>query len=88
MDSQTLLSTLLDLAQGMGIAVRPMPAAMESGSQGGSLVRLKGKEIFFLDGSALVADQIAALAAVLKDRPQLKDRFLPPEVREMLERSA
>jgi hypothetical protein len=86
MDSQTLLSTLLDLAQGIGIVVRPMPGSMETGSQGGSLVRLKGKEMFFLDESAPVADQIAALADVLKDRPELKDRFLPPEVREALEK--
>jgi len=47
MEQETILSTLLELAQDVGLSVRSMPASVdEEGHRGGSLVQLKGKEFF------------------------------------------
>ena len=87
MTPDAMLSALLELAQGLNITVRTMPSGLDGQHAGGSLVRLRGKEIIFLDGSADTADQVAALASALKDRPDLENRFLPPEVREALDKA-
>ena len=85
MEPETILSTLLELAQDAGLSVRSMPSSIdEQAHRGGSLVRLKGKEIFFLNSSAETAEQVQALAAALAGRKQLADRFLPPEIRQII----
>ncbi|MBI5722341.1 MAG: hypothetical protein HZA50_00110 [Planctomycetes bacterium] len=85
MEQHTILEKLLELAEELAIEVRHTPAAGTDEHPGGSVVRLKGKEILFLDPSAGLADQIAAAAAALQDRQQLNDRFIPPEVRQVIE---
>ena len=87
MTPDAMLSALLELAQSMNITVRTMPSGMDGQHAGGSLVRLRGKEIIFLDGSADTTDQVAALASAIKGRPDLENRFLPPEVREALDKA-
>lgn len=84
MDDQDLLSELLELAQSLGIGVRTAEACSDGG---GTLVRLKGQEVLFLDPSADLADRIDAAAAALAGRPELEDRFLVPEVRSAIERA-
>lgn len=87
MDSASQLAALLDLAERMGIAVRRAPAsAMESAEHpGGAWVRLRGKEMLFLNPVAPTVDQISAVVEVLKDRPELAEQFLPPDLRALLE---
>ena len=88
MNDEAILTTLLELASSVGITVRSMPGGGDMSEHlGGSLVRVKGKEILFLDDAASAKDQIAALAAALRDRGQLQERFLPPEVRMVIEES-
>ena len=93
MDAEAQLSALLDLAESMGIAVRRAPSwalgetgpDADDGHPGGALVRLKGREVLFLDPTAPVADRIAVAAAALRGRPELDSHFLPPAIRELLE---
>ena len=85
MDAQDLLDALLELAQTLGITVRTADAGS---TQGGALVRLKGREVLFLEASADLADRIDAVAAALAGRAELVDRFLLPEVRAALERAS
>ena len=87
MTPDEMLSTLLELAQSLNITVRTMPSGLDGQHGGGSLVNLRGKEIIFLDGSADTAEQVAAIASALKGRPDLENRFLPPEVREAMDKA-
>lgn len=83
MDEYAQLRMLLEVAESTGIAIRRGPA--DEGHPGGALVRLGGKEMLFLDPTASVADRIAVVAAALKGRPEVADRFLPPEVRRLID---
>lgn len=85
MDPHAKLTALIDLAESLGIRVRPAPAGEDADRPGGAYVRLKGSEMVFLVPSAAPADQIDVLALAMKNRPQLQDRFLPPEIRQLLE---
>jgi len=82
------LNTLVDLAQEVGVVIRRAPASGDDNAHpGGSFITLRGAEILFLDTSAPTGDQIDATVAALKNHPELADRFLPPEIRELLEES-
>ncbi len=89
MDEHAQLRALLDLAESIGIEVRRAPAAEAPGGDrpGGALVRLRDREILFLDPAASLADRIAAAAAALAGRSELQDVFLPPELRETIDRA-
>ena len=65
------------------MTIRRAPGSEDS--PGASLVRLKGKEMLFVDTSAPVADQIAAVASALAGRDELADRFIRPEIRQLLD---
>ncbi|MCK5114597.1 MAG: hypothetical protein KAR11_07540 [Phycisphaerae bacterium] len=86
MDDIRKLNILVDLAQELGVTMRSVPPFGDSNAHpGGSFVRLKGKEILFLDTSAPTGDQIGVVVTALKDHPELTDRFLPPDIRELLD---
>jgi len=86
MDPDTHLRLLLDLVEEAGIVLRRAPSAGESPDHpGGALVRLKGKDILFLDPTAPVGDQIGVVAAALRGRTEVESRFLPPEIRELID---
>jgi len=86
MDAHARLRALIDLAESLGIAIRRAPASGEGQEHpGGAVVRLKGREMVFLDPTAPPADQIAVVASALRGRRELEDRFLPPEVRQAIE---
>ena len=86
MDPSAKLAALLELAESLGIEVRSAPTAGDSALHGGgALVRLKGREILFLDPAAAVCDQIAAAAAALRGRSEIEGKFLPPAIRELLD---
>jgi hypothetical protein len=78
-----LRDRLVDLAEDLGIEVRPAPASQAH--PGGALVRLRGREILFLDPAASVEEQIPVLVSALAGRSELQDRFLPPDLRELLD---
>lgn len=84
MNEQAKLAALLDLAEELGLPVRACPVGHDGA---GSVVRLKGKEIIFLDDSASMEDQIELLRSALAGRDELNQRFIPPEVRQLLEGS-
>lgn len=86
MDEQARLAALVELAESLAIEVRQSPAASQRPeSAGGSLVRLKGRHILFLDGSASLGDQIGAVASALRGRKELEDRFIAPELRQAID---
>jgi len=86
MEQGSQLRMLLDLAEQIGLEVRRVTGA-SNGSEhpGGAMVKLKGREILFLDPAASVSDQIGVLAASLRGRRQVEDRFLPPGIRELID---
>jgi hypothetical protein len=85
MDELAKLRYLMDLAEDLGVQIRRAPAGGDSeGHPGGALVRLGSREMLFLDPSAALEDQLAAAADALQGRPSLQDRFLPPEIRDLL----
>jgi len=83
MEPERQLRALLDLVESLGILLRRMPAG-EGGSPG-ALVRLRDREMLFLDPAAPVADQVAVVADALRGRPGLEELYLPPELRELIE---
>jgi hypothetical protein len=86
MEGQSKLAALIDLAEQVGITIRRVPSAGESAEHpGGALVRLKGKEVIFLDPTAPLGDQIAVVASALRGRSEVEGRFLPPEIRQAIE---
>ena len=76
------LRIMLELLQDCGVAVRQAPPG---GDSAGALVRLRGREVLFLDAGADVPEQIELIAAALRGRAELDDRFLPPEIRQTVE---
>jgi hypothetical protein len=86
MESLELLASLTDLAESLGMEIRLVPSSRDSPEHpGGAVVRLKGREILFLDPTAPAADQISAVARALGRHKELDDLFLPPEVRQALD---
>ena len=88
MDDLTKLSKLIDLAEEMGISVRRAPAMGDLSSRGGGYVRLGNKEMLFLDPAAPTGDQVSVAVQSLQRHPELADRFLPPELRTLLDAEA
>jgi len=90
MDPQRILSSLLDLAESLGIEVRLAPPRAEFSDLdrgAGAAVRIQGRDVIFLDRSASPAEQIELLASVLARDNRLENCFLPPEIRERIERA-
>ncbi|MFW6066008.1 MAG: hypothetical protein ACOC9S_04245 [Planctomycetota bacterium] len=85
MDQQGKLSFLLNLARELGIIVRRVPSSSELSDSAGALVRLRGREMLMLNSSAPPAEQIAVVADAVRGRRELEDRFLPPEIRELID---
>ena len=86
MDQPARLHLLLDLAEEAGIVIRRVPTAGDSAEHpGGAMVRLRGREMLFLDPTAPLGDQIGVVAAALRGRPEIEDRFLPPEIRQLID---
>jgi hypothetical protein len=84
-DEIAVFSALADLAEEVGVAIRRAPPLGGSQHPGGALVRLKGSEVLFLDPTASTTEQIDVLADALRGRPELENRYLRPDLRELLE---
>jgi len=81
MDQQRILEELLDLAEQVGFVVR----REFLGGEGGGLCRLRGKWVLFIDSEATVADQTAQTAEALAGREEIEQKYLLPQVREILD---
>ena len=86
MDDERLLAELLELAASCGLALRWTAAGATPARPGGAHIRLRGQEILMLSPEADAADVAEVVTAALAGRAELQDRFLPPAVREMLDR--
>ena len=82
MDIGTRLDALLTLAETLGIEVRPEPM----GGAGGGLCRLKNHRVLFVDTAADLATRYDRTLAAMAGQPEVDDHFLPPEVRNDIER--
>ncbi len=80
MDEDELLEMLEGLATGLGVAVRYEPTGGRSGSG-----VLRGQTLAIIDSELGVRGRAEALAAVLADE-DYEEQYLPPAVRELLER--
>jgi hypothetical protein len=67
--------------------IRRAPAAEGAEHPGGAVVRLKGRQIIFLDESAPVPERIAVLAGALAGREEIAEMFLPPALRDLIEKA-
>lgn len=83
MDVQARLDILLARAEEMGIEVRRVAL----GGEGGGLCVVKGRRVLFVDTLADPATRYDRTVAALAGVREAGDRFLPPEVREDLERA-
>ena len=82
MQSQELLTALLELAESAGLEVRKEYL----GGDGGGLCILRGKRILFVDSAADSAEQIAHTAQALARLPELATMYVLPQVREELDK--
>ena len=85
MDARRKLRLLRDLLDSLGVEVRSSPAGDSAPRRAGALIRLKDREILFLDSHASTEEQIRLIGAALRGREELQDRFLPPDLRETIE---
>jgi len=76
------LEALLELARQIGLTVR---REAQSGDGGGYCV-LKGRRILFVDTVAPVDVQYDKALAALALQPEIESRYLPPQIRDDLER--
>jgi hypothetical protein len=82
MDLANRLEALLTLAEEVGIDVR----AEAMGGEGGGLCKLRGRWVLFVDTFADIATRYDRTVSALAGRSELDGRFLPPEIREDLDR--
>jgi hypothetical protein len=82
MDLSERLETLLTLAEELGVEIRAEPM----GGEGGGMCRLKGRSVLFVDTSADVATRYDRTLTAVANLPDLEGRYLPPEVRDDLQR--
>lgn len=81
MDTVGQLDAILDLFERLGIDVR----REQLGGAGGSLCRIHGKQIVFLDLDADVATQVDRCLDALSGIPGVDTVYIPPELRERLD---
>jgi hypothetical protein len=84
MDVQARLETLLAAAEQLGIEVRRVPL----GGEGGGLCSLRGRRVLFVDTSADTATRYDRTVDAMARLAELQDQYLPPLVREDLDRAA
>lgn len=82
MNLSARLESLLKIAEQFDVEIRAEPM----GGEGGGMARLKGRPVLFVDTSADLATRYARTLGAVADLPGLEGSFLPPQVREDLER--
>lgn len=76
------LESLLRVAEELEVEVRAEPM----GGEGGGMCRLKGRRVLFVDTSADLATRYERTLAAMADLPDMESWFVPPTVREDLDR--
>lgn len=66
------------------IELRELDLSDELERAGSGLVKIKGKEVFFLDSRSSIQEQIKSLMAALKDK-DLSQIYISPYLRKLLE---
>jgi hypothetical protein len=82
MDLQSRFDTLVSLAQELGWAIRREAL----GGEGGGYCRLRGQSVLFVDTMADLETRYERTLTALAPQPELDRRYLPPEIREDVER--
>ncbi|MBS3821029.1 MAG: hypothetical protein GVY16_11545 [Planctomycetes bacterium] len=86
MDAHAKLRELLDLAESLGLEVRRVSGVSRSEDRpGGALVRVRGREVLFLDPTAPTGEQLAVVIDALRGRSELAEQWLPPAIRDLLD---
>lgn len=83
METHRRLETLLTLADDIGLSIRREPL----GGEGGGCCMLKGRRVLFLDTTADVEVQYEKTLFALAPLPDLEQRYIPPEIRDDLDRA-
>lgn len=82
MDAGVQIEAILGLMEASGVEVR-----MEHlGGSGGSLCRLRGKRVLFVDLDADLATRAERCVGALANLGEVDGMFLPPALRELVER--
>ncbi len=87
MDGESQLALLVGLVEELEVDVRLTPAAGGATHPGGACVRLGDRDILFLDPSAPLSERIAVVVECLAGRDELQQRYLPPEIRGLLDQN-
>ena len=86
MDQHDKLEALISLAESLGLEVRIASRYNGLTSRaGGAMVKLRGREILFLDSDAPLVERIDVVASALRHRPELAERYLQPDIRQTIE---
>jgi len=84
MELHNRLDTLLNLARELGIDIR----SESLGGEGGGMCVLRGRRVLFVDTSADLETRYEKTVGAMSTLPELDGRYVPPEVREDLDRLA
>jgi hypothetical protein len=76
------LARILELLEGFGVEVR----AERLGGSGGGLCLLRGRHVFYLDLDADEVTREESAIRALAEMPQADATYLPPAIRERVER--
>ena len=82
MDLQSKLDELLRLAEEIGLAVRTEPL----GGEGGGFCVVRGERRLFVDAMADLETRYERTLEAMSLLPELDKRYLPPEVRDDIDR--
>ncbi len=82
MDATQQLNVLIDLAESMDIEVR----FVSLGDQLGGICRLKNKWLLCINEELSIQEQVTLVAEALSDRPGIEEKYIVPEVRNLLEK--
>jgi hypothetical protein len=82
MDLQSRLDALLAMAEEIGLKIRREPL----GGDGGGYCLLRGQRVLFVDTAADLETRYERTLAALAPLAELDQRYLPPEVREEIDR--
>lgn len=84
MEEASLLEVVTELIQRLGVDIR----REHLGGDGGNLCQIRGKKILFDDLDADIATRLDRCVNALADLPEATSIYIPPEIRERLEREA
>lgn len=82
MEEASLLEVVTELMRRLGVDVR----REKLGGDGGNLCRIRGKSILFDDIDADIATRLDRCIAALAEIPEASSIYIPPEIRERIEK--